>query len=111
MDSAELEYLQSYSFPGNVRELQNLVERALIFFDDSTHGKLTGLSEKLSDHVKVSPSRPKTIVSLDEAISSHIRSALSACGGQIQGPNGAAALLNLPPSTLRAKIKKLKIKP
>jgi transcriptional regulator with GAF, ATPase, and Fis domain len=103
-----LERLQGYDWPGNVRELQNIVERALIL---SNTGTL--LVPKLSTHSKAAdhkaiglqePLRP-----LDEVIADHIRLVLNHVKGKISGKGGAADILQINPSTLYFRMKKLGI--
>jgi len=104
-----LERLVKYDWPGNVRELQNVVERALITrrngsisFDELSRGSRTSTS-------LAAVQENGTFKPLNSALSEHIKQALDACNGRIEGEKGAAALLQMNPSTLRAKIRKLKI--
>lgn len=102
-----LELLQSYTWPGNIRELQNVIERSVIVSD----------SENLS--VDESWFGPRTLVSdshaqrLSERLASQekdmIEAALAASKGRVSGPSGAAGRLGIPQSTLDSKIKSLKI--
>jgi DNA-binding NtrC family response regulator len=100
--------LMNYHWPGNVRELENVVERALIL---NPSGPLT------SQHLNVAPSTESERLraedqeawSLDEIASRHIRRVLSMTRGKINGPDGAAAILGINPSTLRHRMKKLGI--
>ena len=100
-----LDRLQSYPWPGNVRELQNVIERSVVVCDRdeftvdeswlSTARKTGGpgaLSSKLSSYEKAV-----------------IEDALRASGGQVFGPTGAAARLQIPRSTLEARIRALRI--
>ena len=98
-----------YNWPGNIRELQNVIERAVIV---STDGVLR-LPEPLVQ-TTIAPAgegeafkEPMTISTLDEAEREHILRALEATGWRIEGPKGAAAMLKLHPSTLRFRMKKL----
>jgi DNA-binding NtrC family response regulator len=103
-----LDLLQSYSWPGNIRELQNVIERSVIVcepgnfsVDESWISRqpiATGPSKEL-DLVRKSPSQEKEI----------IEAALSECGGRVYGPLGAASRLGMPRTTLESKIKSLKI--
>jgi PAS domain S-box-containing protein len=98
-----------YNWPGNIRELQNVIERAVIV---SLDGVLR-LPEPLIQATNATLSEVKTsnesssISSLNEAEREHILRALEATGWRINGPNGAAAMLKLHPSTLRFRMKKL----
>lgn len=107
---ADLRQLQNYDFPGNVRELQNVVVRALINFSGTSGDYLSGLSDYIiiSEAKSTEPSRTG-FPDLNDMICTHIQKALEKCNGKIQGPKGAATLLAIPPSTLRAKMKKLRI--
>jgi len=103
--------LIDYHWPGNVRELSNVIERALILnrntpltFDHLNTGSATSKTaemQKDKDDDKIIP--------FDDMISQYILKALKITGGRIEGPNGAARLLNLKPNTLRSKIKKLNV--
>jgi formate hydrogenlyase transcriptional activator len=100
--------LMEYHWPGNVRELENVIERALIL---SPKGPLT------FEHLNLGrPKKPLGVQgqmeetdNLDEAVSRLIRRVLSETKGKVNGPDGAAALLGINPSTLRNRMKKLGI--
>lgn len=107
-----MERLQAYYWPGNVRELENVVERALIRSSANLQGKYLCFDElNLSSRQTAAspPISPDTspVLNMDEAMKSHIYSVLNLTKGKIQGEDGAAALLGLPPSTLRNRMKKL----
>ena len=98
--------LQSQEWPGNVRELMAVIERAVI----TSRGVTLYLSEKIvSDHQKPGQEMPgnKALADVERA---HIDRLLKDTGWKIEGPNGAARLLGLNPSTLRNRMKKLGIK-
>ncbi len=106
--------LKHRPWPGNVRELQNLVERTLI--QSHTHHVNTDLLtlEFDDDALPVRPLGPRDrkhqdIIPFDQAATLHIMRALEQAGGKIIGPGGAAELLGLHPSTLRGKMRKLRI--
>jgi transcriptional regulator with GAF, ATPase, and Fis domain len=98
--------LMKYHWPGNVRELENVVERALIL---NPAGPLT------FEHLSLAQEREDSDLlgqreetgNLNEVISQHIRRALSEANGKVNGPNGAAVVLGINPSTLRNRMKKL----
>jgi formate hydrogenlyase transcriptional activator len=93
--------LREYHWPGNVRELRNVIERAMIL----SHGPT--LHIKLS-HTTPRPSAIKlTAGSLDEAERAIILQAVEQCNWRIRGSNGAATLLDIKPTTLESRIKKL----
>ncbi|MEW5734296.1 MAG: sigma-54-dependent Fis family transcriptional regulator [Thermodesulfobacteriota bacterium] len=96
--------LVAYEWPGNVRELENVLERAVI----GSPGPELRLPETLETPSAASalPGRRKT---LQEVEREYILETLKETKGQVGGKNGAAALLNLPTSTLRARMKKLGI--
>jgi transcriptional regulator with GAF, ATPase, and Fis domain len=105
-----IDKLINYSWPGNVRELQNAVERALIL----SKGNPLIFDELVESAKKVVvPSMlqtdDKTIEFFDQAIYRHIMQALEATGGRVGGEKGAAKLLNMNPSTLRTKMRKMSI--
>ena len=105
---ADLESLMAYDWPGNVRELENVIERALIL--NRGHAGPLSFRDLHTRPDPVSPADPdERLPSLDEAISRHIRAALTRTGGKVGGKQGAAQLLGVNPSTLRKKMKKLKI--
>jgi len=100
--------LMEYHWPGNVRELENVIERSMIL---NPTGPLTFEHMNPEQPAKTLELREQSdeTVSLDEIISSHIRSVLSKTKGKVSGPDGAAAFLGINPSTLRNRMKKLGI--
>ncbi|WP_035235532.1 sigma-54 interaction domain-containing protein [Desulfobacter vibrioformis] len=110
-EPGDIENLKSYAWPGNVRELENLVERAII--ENTTRSP--GQPLKLSLSLLIDPgdalpvlSRPDSLA-LNQVVEAHIRHVLELTHGKIQGSDGAAALMEIHPSTLRNKMKKLGI--
>jgi formate hydrogenlyase transcriptional activator len=102
-----LDLFQEYEWPGNIRELQNVVERAVILCDGETF---------CIDASWLTPAAPGLAASsvplvedLAEREKAMIEDALRESGGLISGPTGAAAKLRLPRQTLESKIKKLGI--
>ena len=98
-----------YNWPGNIRELQNVIERAVIVSLDGVlrlPEPLIQATNAILSEVKTS-NESSSISSLNEAEREHILRALEATGWRINGPNGAAAMLKLHPSTLRFRMKKL----
>jgi formate hydrogenlyase transcriptional activator len=106
-----LESLQSYAWPGNIRELQNVIERSVILCETETFS----IDESwFPQHPQPFPmAKPKNQTQLprrlDEQEKDMIEAALKESRGRIFGPNGAAANLGVPRSTLESKIKSLKI--
>ncbi len=104
-----LALLEDYDWPGNVRELENVIERELIL---SPTGPLTFekfLPHKIRKNIKIPHSPPENFQSLDTIIAEHIRNALKSSSGKVSGINSASELLNINPSTLRAKLRKYRI--
>ena len=94
--------LEQYSWPGNIRELQNLIERAVIMAE----GRVLEVSQLIPENIF----RKETeLLSLREMEVQHIKQALRHTSGIIAGPKGAAALLDIHPNTLRSRIQKLGI--
>jgi formate hydrogenlyase transcriptional activator len=103
-----LELLQSYPWPGNIRELQNVVERSVIVCETES---FTVDESWLSSQPPATD--PKGPVGLSQLLAAQeketIEAALRECGGRVSGPSGAAARLCMPRSTLESKIRSLKI--
>ncbi|MRR18190.1 MAG: AAA family ATPase [Deltaproteobacteria bacterium] len=101
--------LLDYDWPGNVRELENVVERALIL---NKGGRLV-FADSLISQKQEKTARPSPAVDaslhLDSIVSGHIRKVLQMTEGKVFGPQGAAHLLGVNPSTLRKKMSKLGI--
>jgi formate hydrogenlyase transcriptional activator len=107
IDKKTLDLLQSYGWPGNIRELQNVIERAVILSDSN----IFAVDEAW---LKREPSEvPHSSVALTGVLQAHekeaIEAALAQCHGRVSGPAGAAVKLGVPDSTLDAKIKRLGI--
>jgi len=131
VEKETMDLLMEYAWPGNIRELQNLIERAVIlskgpvlelapgFFPSAASArpvvdttKPSPESENRSDRGPSdrSPGSAGTPGSTLEQIERHhVLSVLTRCGGVIEGPKGAAKCLGLRPSTLRSRIAKLRI--
>src|SRR5271168_474030 len=103
-----MELLQSYPWPGNIRELQNVIERSVIVCDTE---KFSVDESWLS--LRPLPSKPKSQPELSRTLANEekemIEAALRESGGRVSGPSGAAAKLGIPGSTLDSKIRSLKI--
>ncbi|MFJ3372822.1 sigma 54-interacting transcriptional regulator [Pseudomonas sp. NPDC086251] len=109
--NSDIERLQSYSWPGNIRELQNVIERALI----TSNG--ADLNLDLPDEPKAAitqqPSSSSAIMTdaqIRELERSNMQAALKAADGKLFGKGGAAELLGLKPTTLASRFKRLEIK-
>jgi len=109
MDKKSLDLLHSYTWPGNIRELQNVIERSVIVSESQTFSvdeswlsrpaPSRGLDIRPNPLSGVPPQQEKAI----------IEAALRECGGRVYGPSGAADKLGIPRTTLESKIKSLKI--
>jgi hydrogenase-4 transcriptional activator len=121
--AADLEVLRKYAWPGNIRELGAVIDRAAILGDGKTLevAKSLGFGISPSQSVARPPPTfyevttddlappPSEIVSLDAAMKHHIERALTATQGKIEGRRGAAKVLGINPHTLRARMRKLGI--
>ena len=97
--------LMSYPWPGNIRELQNVLERAAIL----SPGDLVRVDDGFGGAVEVAERTPTSLPTLEDALRAHIISALRRADGVIDGPTGAAKLLDIHPNTLRSRMKKMRI--
>jgi len=102
-----LKNMMAYHWPGNIRELENLIERGVLLARGTSieelaipNGQKTGPQEKGDMHLK----------SILEHERDYIVTVLKKCNGKVWGPGGAAEVLKVPPSTLQSKMKKLGIK-
>ena len=100
----QIEKLRAYHFPGNVRELENIIERAVIL----STGNTLQLDISLISARQPAPEREE-LQTLEEIERSYITRALAICNWRIEGAQGAAKRLGLPPSTLRSRMRKLNI--
>jgi transcriptional regulator with PAS, ATPase and Fis domain len=107
IEKKTLEMFESYSWPGNIRELQNVIERSVIVCT----GDIFSVDESWLSSELPQPHEP-TMPLADRLLAQErelIESALASCAGRIAGPAGAAARLGIPPSTLDSRIKTLNI--
>jgi len=110
---SQIEHLKNYSWPGNIRELENIIERQVILARDN--------SLRFDDLVSSPPQPPLPTVTdmpamLTEAQTrqqdkQNIIQALKLCRGKVFGPSGAADLLGIKPTTLASRIKRHQITP
>ena len=117
-----LDRLASYSWPGNIRELQNVIERAVILSQGSVLELEPDLvpvlgpadSSATGDRFSVVATPPVSglppSITLEEVERGHILSVLTQTRGVVEGPRGAARILGLHPNTLRHRIQKLGLK-
>src|SRR5262245_50912459 len=101
-----MERLVRYCWPGNIRELQNVIERAVVL----SRGDVLVIDEITLPKILPPPTAPANHGSLDQIERSHIVAALRKANWVINGERGAAELLGLHPNTLRSRLKKLGIK-
>ena len=103
-----LELLQSYPWPGNIRELQNVIERSVILCET----EIFSIDESWLPQQSLL-TEPKNQAALHQRLQAQekdmIEAALHECEGRVFGPSGAAAKLGIPRSTLESKIRSLKI--
>ena len=102
------ENLLSYDWPGNIRELHNLIERSMIISDSHTF-KLHGFGNNHKQVPKKSVNKSDIKCTLAEVDRRHIISVCEYCGWKVEGDNGAAKILDMNPNTLRSRMKKLGI--
>jgi PAS domain S-box-containing protein len=111
IDKKTLDLFQSYDWPGNIRELQNVIERSVILSSGDVFSVdelwLSKKSASPVPTVKASPLAKGRVAPFSER--EIIEAALAATRGRVSGPSGAAAKLGILPSTLEARIKALKI--
>jgi formate hydrogenlyase transcriptional activator len=114
VDRETVDRLVAYSWPGNIRELQNVIERAVVL----STGPVLRLGPDLLpllDEVDTSAeeaagkSDDQRLISLADAERRHIESILAHTKGVVEGADGAARILDMHPNTLRSRMKKLGI--
>jgi PAS domain S-box-containing protein len=108
VNKKSLDLFQSYSWPGNIRELQNVIERSVIVCDSENFSVDESWLSRRPPAVEPNrgPGLFKKLPSQEKTI---IEATLAESGGRVSGPTGAAAKLGIPRSTLESKIKSLKI--
>jgi formate hydrogenlyase transcriptional activator len=103
VDKRTAELLEAYHWPGNIRELQNVIERAMIFCDTDTFSvEAAWLQLEPEPRLGLQP----VLINQEREL---IEAALADSGGRISGPDGAASRLGVPRTTLEYKIKSLRI--
>ena len=125
VDRASLAALAGYTWPGNVRELRNVLERAMILASEPTLTVTVPQTFPSSPVVPAAPAAPVAPVApaapletpvrpaardLRDVEREHILRVLEETGWRVRGPNGAAELLGLRPTTLEARMEKLGIR-
>ena len=117
LSEADIRRLQAYRWPGNARELGAVLERAVILGRGAALDLETALGAGQPSAARDAGmpgavhTEDEASPSLDDAVAAHLRQALRSTHGRVDGPHGAARLLKLNTSTLRAKLRKLGIDP
>jgi transcriptional regulator with GAF, ATPase, and Fis domain len=123
----DLELLGNYPWPGNIRELHAVIDRAAILGNGTSLeiAKALGITAEFGSHADSLALRvlepltrqaqqpldgSATLLTLDQAMKAHIEHALALTQGRIEGDRGAARLLDINPHTLRARMRKLGIR-
>src|SRR5437016_8205797 len=108
VDKNTLKLCQSYPWPGNIRELQNIIERSVILCTGDTFSiDEAWLSSQDEPRLAPSGTFTQSVQSYEKEL---IEAALAESNGKVAGPNGAAAKLGIPRSSLELRIKQLNIK-
>jgi PAS domain S-box-containing protein len=107
VDRKSLDLLRSYLWPGNIRELQNVIERAVIVADS----EVLSIDESWLSRQSRAPARSTGILSKisPDQEKKMIEAALAESRGRVSGPSGAAAKLGVPSTTIESRIRSLKI--
>ena len=101
-----VELCQAYAWPGNIRELQNIVERSVILCTSDTFAIDAAWLSGQGQTAVATGALPVTLLGQEKAL---IEATLVRSRGKVAGADGAAAKLGVPPSTLESKIRQLKI--
>ncbi|MDR9498818.1 MAG: sigma 54-interacting transcriptional regulator [Hydrogenovibrio sp.] len=108
-----IQQMQDYAWPGNIRELVNVIERSVILSDDQRLELNLPQSVEAPGHTQTPQEKTsEQVLTRDEMLEmekQNIVNALTACNGKIFGANGAAQLLKMKPTTLASRIKTLAI--
>jgi DNA-binding NtrC family response regulator len=108
VNSDLMQKLLQYDWPGNVRELQHVIERSVLLSKDEIMSEI--MLPEFASVLQGEDKKETRTKTLEEIERDHILSVLKQCNYRVAGKGGAAEALNLPPSTLNSKIKKLGIK-
>jgi len=107
LSTAALQQLQQYDWPGNIRELEHIIERNVLLATSNEIGTIA-LPEKVA--TSVAQEKNGLLKTMEEMERDHIMNTLKSCKGRVSGAGGAAELLNIPAATLYSKMKKLGIR-
>jgi formate hydrogenlyase transcriptional activator len=107
VDDRSMDRLVAYDWPGNIRELQNVLERAVILCE----GEVARIEDEWIEagEAKAPSDTDRLSTSLMSREKELIEAALEKCMGRVAGPKGAASRLGIPRSTLESRIKNLQI--
>ena len=106
-----MQRLLAYEWPGNIRELRNVVERSVILSTGRTLDIDAALGASLPRVACTEPDSSDELLTLVEMEKQHILAALKRTTGVVEGPNGAAQLLGINANTLRSRMRKSNISP
>src|SRR5262249_46261093 len=114
VSDADVRILSEYRWPGNVREMAAVMDRAVLVGQGRTLNVVAALGQDLPSNSERSgdeanPGMTAPIEPLDTIIRRHIEAALQRTYGRIEGPHGAARMLRINPHTLRARMRKLRV--
>ncbi len=109
ISKSALEELMHYQFPGNVRELENIIQRAVIVCKTNVITDEEIVLSHFPGELNKEFSNLETVLSLEEMERKYISAVLRQTKGKISGKNGAAELLGMHPNTLRSRLEKLNI--
>jgi transcriptional regulator with PAS, ATPase and Fis domain len=101
-----MDELIGYPWPGNIRELENIVERSIVMNEGETIRHIEIPRMNTAETIPAPTSGLKTIKEMEKE---YIMEVLKRCNGKVSGPGGAAEIMDIPANTLVAKIKKLGI--
>lgn len=107
-----MKQLLDYNWPGNIRELEHLIERSVLLATENEISAfdIPQLAEQQQQQNSFDePQKNNALLSMEDMEREHIMNTLKACNGKVFGPGGAAEVLKIPASTLYSKMKKLKI--
>lgn len=110
LSASVLEQIMSYNWPGNVRQLEHVIQRSIILAEGDTIKEIQlPKNQEIIDSVTGQEFSVNSVKTIQEMEREYIYHILKKCNGKVYGSGGAAELLDLPPSTLNSKMKKLGI--
>ena len=109
IEPGSIDQLMDYHWPGNIRELQNIIERAIILSGGKPLRFMDIMSAPSAKTVRYTNPIKGNVQTLNEVMREHITKVLEITKGKVGGKGGSAQLLDIEPNTLRARMKKLGI--